>query len=110
METAMEDRVIKARFWDGNDVLQKIVMEFTYRFDDVLDAGKLKSSLERLLEIGEWKSLGARLKKNVRLVTPVNIVRIDIDCYDRRQRGAWNSTSRLDMIRRGRVLSGHTRC
>lgn len=64
META-PDEVVQARFWDGNDILQEIVMEFTYRFDDVLDAGKLKSSLERLLEIGEWKSLGARFRKNV---------------------------------------------
>lgn len=64
META-QDEVIKARFWDGSDMLQKIVMEFTYRFDDVLDVERLKSSLERLLEIGEWKSLGARFKKNV---------------------------------------------
>jgi hypothetical protein len=31
----------------------------------VLDAEKLKSSLERLMEIGEWKNLGARFKKNV---------------------------------------------
>jgi hypothetical protein len=46
--------------------VQKIVMEVTLRFDDVLDAGKLKSSLERLLEIGEWRSMGARFKKNVR--------------------------------------------
>ena len=57
--------MIPARFWDTNDVIQKLVMEFTYRFDDVLDAEKLKSSLERLMEIGEWKNLGARFKKNV---------------------------------------------
>jgi hypothetical protein len=54
METAHEnDEVIPARFWDTNDVFQKLMMEFTYRFDDVLDVEKLKSSLERLLEIGE---------------------------------------------------------
>jgi len=40
-------------------------MEFSYRFDDVLDVQKLKSSLERLLEIGEWRGLGTRFKKNV---------------------------------------------
>jgi hypothetical protein len=66
MKTASEnDEVIPARFWDANDVVHKLVMEFTYRFDDVLDAAKLKSSLERLMEIGEWRSLGARFKKNV---------------------------------------------
>lgn len=54
------------RFWDAQDIMQKIVLDFTYRFDDVLDAGKLKSSLERLLEIEGWRGLGARFTKNVR--------------------------------------------
>lgn len=53
------------RFWDAQDVMQKLVLEFTYRFDDVLDAEKLKSSLERLLEIGGWRGLGARFRKIV---------------------------------------------
>jgi hypothetical protein len=61
----MDDEVVPFRFWDRQDVVQKIVMEFTFRFDDILDTGKLKSSLERLLEIGEWRGLGARFKKNV---------------------------------------------
>jgi hypothetical protein len=65
METSCDDEVFPARFWDTNNVFQKIVMEFTYRFDDVLDSEKLRSSLERLLEIGEWRNLGARFKKNV---------------------------------------------
>jgi hypothetical protein len=65
METAPGDEAFPARFWDTNDVFKKIVMEFTYRFDDVLDAEELRSSLERLLEIGEWRNLGARFKKNV---------------------------------------------
>jgi hypothetical protein len=56
--------VVPFRFWDEQDSVQKLVLEFTYRFDDVLDVGKLKSSLERLLEIGEWRGLGARLKKS----------------------------------------------
>jgi hypothetical protein len=75
METASEnDEVIPARFWDANDIVHKLVMEFTYRFDDVLDAAKLKSSLERLMEIGEWRSLGARFKKNVGSVKIENVV------------------------------------
>ena len=65
MVTATGDEVFPARFWDTNDFFKKIVMEFTYRFDDVLDAEKLRSSLERLLEIGEWRNLGARFKENV---------------------------------------------
>lgn len=64
---AITDEIVPFRFWDDDDVMQKIVMEFTYRFDDVLDPGKLKSSLERLLEMGEWRCLGARFKQNVGL-------------------------------------------
>jgi hypothetical protein len=60
-----DHEVVPFRFWDEQNSMEKIVMEFTYRFDDVLDVQKLKSSLERLLEIGEWRGLGARFKRNV---------------------------------------------
>lgn len=36
----------------------------TFRFDDVLDAEKLRGSLTRLLEIGDWKKLAGRLRFN----------------------------------------------
>ena len=66
LSTAMSDHeVVPFRFWDEQDAMRRLVMEFTYRFDDVLDAQKLKSSLERLLEIGGWRGLGARFKKSV---------------------------------------------
>lgn len=42
-----------------------IALEFTLHFDDVLDPEHLRRSLERLMEIGEWKKLGARLRLNV---------------------------------------------
>jgi hypothetical protein len=35
------------------------------RYDSLLDAEKLRSSLERLASIKGWKKLGARLRKNV---------------------------------------------
>jgi hypothetical protein len=61
----LDHEVVPFRSWDEQDTMQRIVMEFSYRFDDVLDVQKLKSSLERLLEIGEWRGLGTRFKKNV---------------------------------------------
>jgi hypothetical protein len=111
METAHEnDEVIPARFWDTNDVFQKLVMEFTYRFDDVLDAEKLKSSLERLLEIGEWKNLGARFKKNVGSVKAGDVVHLTVtDKIGRQRQAASNSTSRLNTMKRDPASSGHTR-
>jgi hypothetical protein len=35
------------------------------RFNDVLDGEKLHRSLSKLLEVGDWKKLGGRLKYKV---------------------------------------------
>ncbi|KAF9698313.1 hypothetical protein EKO04_003352 [Ascochyta lentis] len=68
MQDAIQDRtgdqVLPLRFWDSNDVFLKLALDFTFRFDDVLDPEKLRSSLERLLQIGDWHQMGARYKKN----------------------------------------------
>jgi hypothetical protein len=48
------------------DVYRAIVLDFSLRFDDVLDHEKLRLALVRLLEIGDWRKLGARLRRNVR--------------------------------------------
>src|ERR1700733_14812736 len=36
-----------------------------YRFDDVLDLEKLRPSLVQLMQIGNWRKVGARLRRNV---------------------------------------------
>ncbi len=41
------------------------------RFDDVMDPENLRMSLSRLLEIGDWKKLGARLRMNVSTTNPL---------------------------------------
>ncbi|KAJ6084309.1 transcriptional regulator sdnM [Penicillium sp. IBT 16267x] len=40
-------------------------VDWLMRFNDVLDAEKLKAALSRLLEIGDWKKLGGRLRRKV---------------------------------------------
>lgn len=40
-------------------------VDWLMRFNDVLDAEKLKTALSRLLEIGDWKKLGGRLQRKV---------------------------------------------
>jgi len=40
-------------------------VNWVMRFNDVLDGKKLKDSLSRLLEIGDWKKLGGRLRYKV---------------------------------------------
>lgn len=38
---------------------------YLFRFNDVLDSKKLYSSLSRLLEIGNWRKVGGRLRLKV---------------------------------------------
>lgn len=45
--------------------LRSLAHDFTFRFD-VLDVEKLEAALDRLVKIGDWGQLGARLRLNVR--------------------------------------------
>lgn len=49
---------------DGLKVNYKFV-SWTMRFNDVLDVEKLHNALSRLLEIGDWRKLGGRLRFKV---------------------------------------------
>lgn len=51
---------------DDTQGCRDYMVALTFRFDDVLDAEKLRASLARLLELGDWKKLGGRLQFNVR--------------------------------------------
>ena len=46
-------------------VFREAVMSWTLQYDDVLDAEKLHRALARLLEIGNWRKLGGRLRLDV---------------------------------------------
>jgi hypothetical protein len=59
------DIIVPFHTFDSSPYLRTLILNFTYRFDDVLDAEKLRTSLERLLEIGDWRKLGARVRLNV---------------------------------------------
>lgn len=63
--TIPTDRVVPLRYWDDLHYLRSLSHDFTFRFDDVLDASKLEAALDRLMEIGDWGQLGARLRLNV---------------------------------------------
>ncbi|PLB41188.1 uncharacterized protein BDW47DRAFT_65095 [Aspergillus candidus] len=60
--TVPTDRVIPLRYWDDLHYLRSLAHDFTFRFDDVLDVAKLETALDRLMEIGDWGQLGARLR------------------------------------------------
>lgn len=43
-----------------------MIVDFSMKFDDVLDVQKVVGALERLLAKPGWRKLGARLRLNVR--------------------------------------------
>lgn len=59
------DDVYPVHMLDDTTTLRGIVMAWTMRVDDVLDPEKLHGALVRLLEIGDWKKLGGRLRAKV---------------------------------------------
>ncbi|KAJ5159316.1 uncharacterized protein N7500_008967 [Penicillium coprophilum] len=63
-QTVPTDQIVPLRQWDDLHYLRSLCHDFTFRFDDVLDAAKLEAALERLMEIGDWGQLGARLRQN----------------------------------------------
>ncbi|TVY93515.1 Transcriptional regulator, partial [Lachnellula willkommii] len=60
----LTDTIIPLHSKDDTKSLRPFILDFTLCFDDVLDPEKLRSSLERLMEIGDWRKLGARLRLN----------------------------------------------
>jgi hypothetical protein len=65
--TVPTDHIIPFKYWDDQQHTRSICLDVTFRFDDALDSGKVGASLARLLEIGDWRKLGARLRQTVRL-------------------------------------------
>ncbi|KAI2614885.1 hypothetical protein GGR54DRAFT_632530 [Hypoxylon sp. NC1633] len=62
--TIPSDTVIPLHRFDDTPVNRKVIVEFTMRFDDVLDPDKLRFSLEKLLNRRDWRKLGGRLRLN----------------------------------------------
>jgi hypothetical protein len=59
---ASSDDVYPTHMVDNLSMLRQMVMAWTMRFDEVLDPNALHNSLTELLQIGDWKKLGGRLK------------------------------------------------
>jgi hypothetical protein len=56
------DDVYPTYMLDDTKTLRGLVLTWTLQFNDVLDAEKLHSSLSTLLEIGDWRKIGGRLR------------------------------------------------
>ncbi|KAF5616935.1 hypothetical protein F25303_13411 [Fusarium sp. NRRL 25303] len=61
-DSRSDDIVYPTHMIDNVSVLKFLVMAWTMRFNDVLNADKLHKSLAELLTVGDWKRLGGRLK------------------------------------------------
>jgi hypothetical protein len=59
------DHVYPVHVLDDTPTMRGILLTWTLCFNDVLDADKLQSSLARLVEIGDWRKLGGRVRLNV---------------------------------------------
>jgi hypothetical protein len=70
----LSDKIIPVYALDDNKVYRSGVYFTTLRFDDAMDAEKLRLGLVRLLELGNWRKLGARLRLNVSVVLRWNWV------------------------------------
>ncbi|KAL6411812.1 lysR family regulatory protein [Ilyonectria robusta] len=62
--TIPTDTIIPLHFLDDQPVHRSIVLDLTLRFDDALDSETLRIALVRLMELGPWRKLGARLRMN----------------------------------------------
>ncbi|KAI1448577.1 hypothetical protein F5Y02DRAFT_274756 [Annulohypoxylon stygium] len=62
--TISSDTIVPLNRFDDAPLTRKVIVEFTMRFDDVLDPEKLRTSLDKLLSRHDWRKLGARLRLN----------------------------------------------
>ncbi|PFH61754.1 hypothetical protein XA68_16374 [Ophiocordyceps unilateralis] len=59
-----DDEVYPIHTLDGREGTQNLLLSWMLRFDDVLDAQMLYRSLCRLIELGDWRKLGGRYRRN----------------------------------------------
>lgn len=61
----LTDEVFPLYDFDARPQVRDIIIGWTLRFDDILDAQKLNNALTRLVETGDWRKLGGRLRERV---------------------------------------------
>ncbi|KAK1533376.1 BCL5p [Colletotrichum paranaense] len=59
-----EDEVLPIHFIDQAAIIRKIVFNYTFRYDNVLDARQLHESLLQLVHTPGWRKIGGRLRAN----------------------------------------------
>lgn len=62
------DEIYPVHFIDQASIVRSSLISYTFRYNHVLDARKLRDSLVILLTTGDWKKLAGRLRQNVSAV------------------------------------------
>ncbi|KAL3587656.1 hypothetical protein FPOAC2_13554 [Fusarium poae] len=70
------DDVYPLHMLDNTKTLRSIVVTWTLRFDDVLDADKLHNALARLLDMSDWRKLGGRMRLSEKGVAEIHVPRL----------------------------------
>lgn len=73
------DDVYPMHLLDAGKSIREIACIWTLRFNDVLDPEKLHESLKTLLDMGDWRKLGGRIRQKVRIcVTDLHLETIPV--------------------------------
>lgn len=64
--SAFDDDVYPVHLLDDSTIIRSDFPCLLARFNDVLDVNKVQLAIRELLEIGDWKKLGGRLRTQVR--------------------------------------------
>lgn len=60
------DSIFPVHPLDQVGIIRASIISYTFRYAAILNPGKLRDALVRLLEMGDWRKLGGRLRVNVR--------------------------------------------
>jgi hypothetical protein len=60
------DEVVPVHLFDDTSALRRVIMVWTFRFEEVLDPEKLNDSLSQLFQMEGWRKLGGRYRRRVR--------------------------------------------
>lgn len=59
------DDVYPIHIFDESDTIREAILVWTLQFNDVLNPVLLQRSLKELLEIGDWRKFGGRIRLKV---------------------------------------------
>lgn len=61
----MSDEIFPVHLIDQAAIVRSSIINYTFHYDSVLDANRLRDTLLELIQIGDWRKLGGRLRLNV---------------------------------------------